>query len=277
MANNHPKRRLEMAFRPFMTATDAPICNQLYSIADSTYAGTTPPNNDGSASYIAMDHRRPSSRSGSQRYKSEISVFFALVVGEAMTAKKSTATLLPKTNIAAVRGSKPARHLHTYLARTNAPMTKRMMSGAAGTHWGGWTDSCNARPTSGAWNIDMPVTSRKRTEVSTVLSRGFPCLVCGSMWNQSSPYATGKWCSRQGPDTQHRHIKGKLEEAEKEEDRKTYQVQDEVRERRKRAVWLETNTELDGGKGLRRRETKDYRTVKTVGRPSEPEDLEISR
>ena len=42
-----------------------------------------------------------------------------------------TPAFLPKTNIAAVWGSKRARHLHAYLDRTNAPMTKNMMSGAA--------------------------------------------------------------------------------------------------------------------------------------------------
>lgn len=63
MANNRPKRRLEATLRPFMIAGDAPIYNQLDSITDNTYVGTTLQNTDGRMSYIVRPYGRLSSPS----------------------------------------------------------------------------------------------------------------------------------------------------------------------------------------------------------------------
>ncbi len=150
MANNQPKRRLEATLRLFMAVGDAPICHQLYSMADNTYVGTTPQNTDGRISYIFRPRRRPSSRSRSQDIEAIAASFLHLSWERRRRPMTSTLAFLPKTNVAVVRGSKPACHLHTYLDRTNAPMTKSMMSGAAGTHWCGRTNSCYTRSSGGA-------------------------------------------------------------------------------------------------------------------------------
>ena len=85
------------------------------------------------------------------------------------------------------------------------------------------------------------------------------------MWNQSSPYTAGKWCGCRGSDTRHPHIKKrKLEEPKTAGGFKTYQVQNEARQR-KRVDGLETNIELGRDKVLRPRSISDYRTVKMIG------------
>lgn len=67
------------------------------------------------------------------RYRSGSGVCFAPGLAEAMTANNVHPGTFLMTNVAAVRGSKPACHLHTHLHRTNPPMTRSMVSVAAGT------------------------------------------------------------------------------------------------------------------------------------------------
>ena len=66
------------------------------------------------------------------RYRSSSGVSLGPGLGEAMMANNVHSGLFLMTNIAAVRGSKPACHLHTYLDSTNPPMTRNMVSGAVG-------------------------------------------------------------------------------------------------------------------------------------------------
>ena len=96
MVNSQPKRRLEATLRPFLTAADAPLYNQLYSTADNTYTNTTPQNSGERMSYIVRPQRRPSFRSVSQRHRSGNSVFSALVLGEAVTANDAQTGLPAK-------------------------------------------------------------------------------------------------------------------------------------------------------------------------------------
>lgn len=111
MANNQSTRRFEATLGPFMNVGDAPVCHQLHSIADSTYVVTTSETTDGRMSYIVRAHRRPSSHPRTKDLEDIAASSLHLLRKRRRRPMTSTLAFLPKTNTAAVRGSKAAYHL----------------------------------------------------------------------------------------------------------------------------------------------------------------------